>query len=93
MIMEAVKRNVCRGVIFLMACLTCVVVFGSGLIAKATNYSPYAPYTTYTGSLDIYGSKTLTGREFRDGDEFTFKIVAGKTGGVSGEYHLRSDNL
>ena len=76
MIMEAVKRNVCRGVIFLMACLTCVVVFGSGLIAKATNYSPYAPYTTYTGSLDIYGSKTLTGREFRDGDEFTFKIVA-----------------
>ena len=76
MIMEAVKRNVCRGVIFLMACLTCVVVFGSGLIAKATNYSPYAPYTTYTGSLGIYGSKTLTGREFRDGDEFTFKIVA-----------------
>ena len=79
MIMEAVKRNVCRGVIFLMACLTCVVVFGSGLIAKATNYSPYAPYTTYTGSLGIYGSKTLTGREFRDGDEFTFKIVAGST--------------
>lgn len=78
MIMEAVKRNVCRGVIFLMACLTCVVVFGSGLIAKATNYSPYAPYTTYTGSLGIYGSKTLTGREFRDGDEFTFKIVADK---------------
>lgn len=76
MIMEAVKRNVCRGVIFLMACLTCVVVFGSGLIAKATNYSPYTPYTTYTGSLGIYGSKTLTGREFRDGDEFTFKIVA-----------------
>lgn len=76
MIMEAVKRNVCRGVIFLMACLTCVVVFGGGLIAKATNYSPYAPYTTYTGSLGIYGSKTLTGREFRDGDEFTFKIVA-----------------
>lgn len=76
MIMEAVKRNVCRGVIFLMACLTFVVVFGSGLIAKATNYSPYAPYTTYTGSLGIYGSKTLTGREFRDGDEFTFKIVA-----------------
>ena len=76
MIMEAVKRNVCRGVIFLMACLTCVVVFGSGLIAKATNYSPYAPYTTYTGSLGIYGSKTLTGREFQAGDEFTFKIVA-----------------
>ena len=76
MIMEAVKRNVCRGVIFLMACLTCVVVFGSGLIAKATNYSPYAPYTTYTGSLGIYGSKTLTGREFQAGDKFTFKIVA-----------------
>lgn len=74
--MEAVKRNVSRGVIFLMACLTCVVVFGSGLIAKATNYSPYAPYTTYTGSLGIYGSKTLTGREFQAGDEFTFKIVA-----------------
>lgn len=74
MIMEAVKRNVCRGVIFLMACLTCVVVFGSGLIAKATNYSPYAPYTTYTGFLGINVTKTLIGREFREGDEFTFKI-------------------
>lgn len=74
MIMEAVKRNVCRGVIFLMACLTCVVVFGSGLIAKATNYSPYAPYTTYTGFLGINVTKTLIGREFRDGDKFTFKI-------------------
>lgn len=74
MIMEAVKRNVCRGVIFLMACLTCVVVFGSGLIAKATNYSPYAPYTTYTGFLGINVTKTLIGREFLDGDEFTFKI-------------------
>lgn len=74
MIMEAVKRNVCRGVIFLMACLTCVVVFGSGLIAKATNYSPYATYTTYTGFLGINVTKTLIGREFREGDEFTFKI-------------------
>ena len=74
MIMEAVKRNVCRGVIFLMACLTFVVVFGSGLIAKATNYSPYAPYTTYTGFLGINVTKTLIGREFRDGDKFTFKI-------------------
>lgn len=72
--MEAVKRNVSRGVIFLMACLTCVVVFGSGLIAKATNYSPYAPYTTYTGFLGINVTKTLIGREFREGDEFTFKI-------------------
>lgn len=76
MIMEAVKRNVCRGVIFLMACLTCVVVFGSGLIAEAAALAPYAPYTTYTGSLGIYGSKTLTGREFQAGDKFTFKIVA-----------------
>ena len=58
MIMEAVKRNVCRGVIFLMACLTCVVVFGSGLIAKATNYSPYAPYTTYS-------QKSWSGGRFR----------------------------
>ena len=74
MIMEAVKRNVCRGVIFLMACLTCVVVFGSGLIAKATNYSPYAPYTTYACDLGINVTKTLIGRDFKDGDEFTFKI-------------------
>ena len=74
MIMEAVKRNVCRGVIFLMACLTCVVVFGSGLIAKATNYSPYATYTTYACDLGINVTKTLIGREFREGDEFTFKI-------------------
>ena len=72
--MEAVKRNVSRGVIFLMACLTCVVVFGSGLIAKATNYSPYATYTTYACDLGINVTKTLIGREFREGDEFTFKI-------------------
>lgn len=74
MIMEAVKRNVCRGVIFLMACLTCVVVFGSGLIAKATNNSPYATYTTYACDLGVNVTKTLIGRDFKDGDEFTFKI-------------------
>ena len=74
MIMEAVKRNVCRGVIFLMACLTCVVVFGSGLIAWADNYSSYVPYTTYACDLGINVTKTLTGREFQAGDEFTFKI-------------------
>ena len=73
--MEAVKRNVCRGVIFLMACLTCVVVFGSGLIAGVyAADTPYAPYTTYACDLGINVTKTLTGREFRDGDEFTFKI-------------------
>ena len=74
MIMEAVKRNVCRGVIFLMACLTCVVVFGSGLIAKATNYSPYATYTTYACDLGINVTKTLIGRNFQAEDVFTFKI-------------------
>ena len=74
MIMEAVKRNVSRGVIFLMACLTCVVVFGSGLIAKATNYSPYATYTTYACDLGINVTKTLIGRDFQAEDEFTFKI-------------------
>ena len=72
--MEAVKRNVSRGVIFLMACLTCVVVFGSGLIAKATNYSPYAPYTTYACDLGINVTKELVGRPFQAKDEFTFKI-------------------
>lgn len=72
--MEAVKRNVCRGVIFLMACLTCVVVFGSGLIAKATNYSPYATYTTYACDLGINVTKTLIGRDFQAKDVFTFKI-------------------
>lgn len=73
--MEAVKRNVCRGVIFLMACLTCVVVFGGGLIAGVyAADTPYAPYTTYACDLGINVTKTLTGREFRDGDEFTFKI-------------------
>lgn len=72
--MEAVKRNVSRGVIFLMACLTCVVVFGSGLIAKATNYSPYATYTTYACDLGINVTKTLIGRDFKAGDVFTFKI-------------------
>ena len=72
--MEAVKRNVCRGVIFLMACLTCVVVFGSGLIAKATNYSPYATYTTYACDLGINVTKTLIGRNFQAEDVFTFKI-------------------
>ncbi len=72
--MEAVKRNVSRGVIFLMACLTCVVVFGSGLIAKATNYSPYATYTTYACDLGINVTKTLIGRDFQAEDEFTFKI-------------------
>ena len=74
MIMEAVKRNVCRGVIFLMACLTCVVVFGSGLIAEAAALAPYATYTTYACDLGINVTKTLIGREFRDGDKFTFKI-------------------
>ena len=74
MIMEAVKRNVSRGVIFLMACLTCVVVFGSGLIAKATNYSPYATYTTYACDLGINVTKTLIGRDFQAKDVFTFKI-------------------
>lgn len=77
MIMEAVKRNVCRGVIFLMACLTCVVVFGSGLIAEAAALAPYATYTTYTTyacDLGINVTKTLIGRDFKDGDEFTFKI-------------------
>ena len=74
MIMEAVKRNVCRGVIFLMACLTCVVVFGSGLIAEAAALAPYATYTTYACDLGINVTKTLIGREFLDGDEFTFKI-------------------
>lgn len=72
--MEAVKRNVSRGVIFLMACLTCVVVFGSGLIAKATNDSPYATYTTYACDLGINVTKTLIGRDFKAGDVFTFKI-------------------
>ena len=75
MIMEAVKRNVCRGVIFLMACLTCVVVFGSGLIAGVyAADTPYATYTTYACDLGINVTKTLIGREFREGDEFTFKI-------------------
>ena len=74
MIMEAVKRNVCRGVIFLMACLTCVVVFGSGLIAEAAPLAPYATYTTYACDLGVNVTKTLIGREFREGDEFTFKI-------------------
>ena len=72
--MEAVKRNVCRGVIFLMACLTCVVVFGSGLIAEAAALAPYATYTTYACDLGVNVTKTLIGREFREGDEFTFKI-------------------
>lgn len=73
MIMEAVKRNVCRGVIFLMACLTCVVVFGSGLIAWAVD-TTYSPFTTYTRDFGIYGSKTLEGRDFQDNDTFTFQI-------------------
>ena len=52
MIMEAVKRNVCRGVIFLMACLTCVVVFGSGLIAEAAGANtPYAGGESYTALI------------------------------------------
>lgn len=72
--MEAVKRNVCRGVIFLMACLTCVVVFGGGLIAWAAD-TTYTPFTTYTRDFGIYGSKTLEGRDFRDDDTFTFKII------------------
>lgn len=72
--MEAVKRNVCRGVIFLMACLTCVVVFGSGLIAEAAALAPYATYTTYACDLGVNVTKTLIGRDFKDGDEFTFKI-------------------
>lgn len=51
-IMEAVKRNVCRGVIFLMACLTCVVVFGSGLIAEAAGANtPYAGGESYTALI------------------------------------------
>lgn len=81
MIMEAVKRNVCRGVIFLMACLTCVVVFGSGLIAEAAGLAPYASYTTYTDYFGIYGSKKLVGRNFQANDTFTFKIIpeAGNT--------------
>lgn len=74
MIMEAVKRNVSRGVIFLMACLTCVVVFGSGLIAEAAGAGSYAPYTTYACDLGVNVTKTLIGRDFKDGDEFTFKI-------------------
>ena len=74
MIMEAVKRNVCRGVIFLMACLTCVVVFGSGLIAEAAALAPYATYTTYACDLGINVTKTLIGRDFQAEDEFTFKI-------------------
>lgn len=72
--MEAVKRNVSRGVIFLMACLTCVVVFGGGLIAWAAD-TTYSPFTTYTRDFGIYGSKTLEGRDFRDDDTFTFKII------------------
>ena len=73
--MEAVKRNVCRGVIFLMACLTCVVVFGSGLIAGVyAADTPYAPYTTYACDLGINVTKTLIGRDFKAGDVFTFKI-------------------
>ena len=74
MIMEAVKRNVCRGVIFLMACLTCVVVFGSGLIAEAAALAPYATYTTYACDLGINVTKTLIGRNFQAEDVFTFKI-------------------
>lgn len=72
--MEAVKRNVCRGVIFLMACLTCVVVFGSGLIAEAAGAGSYAPYTTYACDLGVNVTKTLIGRDFQAEDEFTFKI-------------------
>lgn len=72
--MEAVKRNVSRGVIFLMACLTCVVVFGSGLIAEAAALAPYATYTTYACDLGINVTKTLIGRDFQAEDEFTFKI-------------------
>lgn len=50
--MEAVKRNVSRGVIFLMACLTCVVVFGSGLIAEAAGANtPYAGGESYTALI------------------------------------------
>ena len=74
MIMEAVKRNVCRGVTFLMACLTCVVVFASGLIAWADNYSSYVPYTTYACDLGINVTKKLIGRDFQAEDVFTFKI-------------------
>lgn len=72
--MEAVKRNVSRGVIFLMACLTCVVVFGSGLIAEAAARGSYATYTTYACDLGINVTKTLIGRDFKAGDVFTFKI-------------------
>ena len=72
--MEAVKRNVCRGVIFLMACLTCVVVFGSGLIAEAAALGSYATYTTYACDLGINVTKTLIGRDFQAEDVFTFKI-------------------
>lgn len=75
MIMEAVKRNVCRGVIFLMACLTCVVVFGGGLIAGVyAADTPYATYTTYACDLGINVTKTLIGRDFQAEDVFTFKI-------------------
>lgn len=72
MIMEAVKRNVCRGVIFLMACLTCVVVFGGGLIAGV--YAADTPYTPYKSHVGIHVTKELVGRPFQAGDEFTFKI-------------------
>lgn len=72
MIMEAVKRNVCRGVIFLMACLTCLVVFGGGLIAGV--YAADTPYVPYTGHVGIHVTKELVGRPFQAGDKFTFKI-------------------
>ena len=74
--MEAVKRNVCRGVIFLMACLTCVVVFGSGLIAGV--YAAYGPYTSYVGG---YGYTLKFVKDWDDGDDtsnrpdkITFKV-------------------
>lgn len=70
--MEAVKRNVCRGVIFLMACLTCVVVFGGGLIAGV--YAADTPYTPYKSHVGIHVTKELVGRPFQAGDAFTFKI-------------------
>ena len=72
--MEMAKKFVSHGVMIVMLCLTCLVLFGSGVIAEATSYSSYTPYTSYSGNLGIHGTKTLSGRGFQEGDQFTFQI-------------------
>ena len=70
--MQAVKKTVCYGVLLLMSCFTCLVLFGSGLITEAYGANDsYTPLTTYANfSL----TKTIAGREFQEGDSFTFAI-------------------